>query len=576
MNSQSHNAFRDDIRKTFVVYALIPIVIITLVSYLAVFFIWNSAIIYQTKQSINHTADKLEHTISLVIDKTTEIAVNNSFYKKLNNTKQKTNVYQELYSFTNKMEEKIDFYIFDENLDLLVGSRQNTPSFITTDNDISWGIIKRMKQNTYDVIFECNKVYKDNIKVTELVIGRAITEQNGIKGYIIFRLYGEEFIKSIGSSATQIIVTDRYDNVFLATTAVYSNFQDKFKPEFKNINGYKKIDRNKYYILKKSIVENKLDVYIITPLGNLLSVFTWIGIFIILVFGILILAIFRTAKKIAFDKTRIIDKIVGAFEQVQEGNLEVKLDINTYDEFEIIGKSYNIMLASIKNLIATNEERVRQTVLSEIKQLESQFNPHFLFNTLEHIKYMAKMDPEAANKMIVNLSILLRYSINNNIRDVTIKEDLEYTKSYLQIQKYRFSDRFTYTIYVEEGTENCIVPKLIIQPIIENAIKYGFESRECLEVRIKVCFVEGRLIVVIFDDGIGMEEELLSHIKYILNGPINKSSHIGLYNVDRRIKLMYGEEYGVDIRSEKFEGTVVRIILPINERGENHVEGTGD
>ncbi|WP_070000815.1 sensor histidine kinase [Cellulosilyticum sp. I15G10I2] len=575
MNNQRRNDFRNDIRKTFVVYALIPIVIITFVSYLAVFFIWNNAIIYRTKENIDHISYELEQTISLVIDKTDEIAVSGDFYKSLDNIEQKTNVYQELYSFTNKIKEKVDFYIFDSSTDMLVGSRQNIPSFVTKDNNISWGIIKRMKQNPYDVVFECNKVYKDNIKVTELIIGRAIINQEVIKGYIVFVLYGEEFIKSIGNSVSQIVVTDRYDNIFLATTSVYSNFLDKLKPDFRNTIGYAKVEKNKYYILRKHILQNRLAIYAINPLGSLLSVFTWVGLFFILVFAMLILAIFIIAKKIAFEKTRIIDRIVDAFKEVQQGNLDVILDIKSYDEFEIIGESYNMMLASIKNLIITNEERVRQTIMSEIKQLESQFNPHFLFNTLEHIKYMAKMDPGAASKMIVNLSTLLRYSISSNISDVTINEDLEYTKNYLQIQKNRFSNRFTYTMSVEEGTENCIVPKLIIQPIIENAIKYGFESRDTLEIRIKVCFVEERLIIVIFDDGIGMEEEHLNHIKAILNGTTNNSSHIGLYNVHRRVKLMYGEDYGIDIRSEKFEGTVVRIILPINKRGECYAESIG-
>lgn len=180
--------------------------------------------------------------------------------------------------------------------------------------------------------------------------------------------------------------------------------------------------------------------------------------------------------------------MVEAFQEVQAGNLDVTLHIKSYEEFEIIGESYNLMLSSIKDLIASNEEKIRQTSIAEIKQLESQFNPHFLFNTLEHIRYMTKLEPEAVNKMIVSLSSILRYSINNTILDVTIAEDLEYTKSYLLIQKYRFHERFNYTVYMERGTEDCIIPKLIFQPIIENAIKYGFGDKEKLMVRMKISF----------------------------------------------------------------------------------------
>lgn len=283
--------------------------------------------------------------------------------------------------------------------------------------------------------------------------------------------------------------------------------------------------------------------------------------------GGLIITMLIVAKEITREKTKIIDKVVEAFEKVQKGNLEEELCIKSYDEFEVIGKSYNLMLTSIKKLIDINEQKIKQASLAEIKQLESQFNPHFLFNTLEHIRYMAKLDADAASKMIVSLSTLLRYSINNGILDVTMKEDIEYTKCYLLIQQYRFGERFHYHIYIERDVENCIVPKLIVQPIIENAIKYGFGDRDELTVKIKASFLADDLVIVIYDDGIGMQENLLNELKDMLKKEVNPSNHIGLYNVHKRIQLMYGKAYGIDIKSEVNEGTVVKIILPINKRG---------
>ncbi|PHV69968.1 histidine kinase [Sporanaerobium hydrogeniformans] len=567
MKEQGRKYFKEDIRRTFLIYALIPISMITLITYCSAFFIWNRMIISQTRDKNRRMQQKLEQVVTSFMKKTVEFAEDADFYEKLQQPRQKSAIYQKLYTFSNSIEEQVDFYIFDEKLEMLAGSTKEIPNFIPKDSHISWGITKRMKDNPTDIILECNKTYKDNLQRTKLLIGHTILQDNQIKGYILFILYGDEFIKTSGSPTTQILVTDQYDNLFLATTPGFSNTLDKIKGEFKEEDNYVTIDGDKYYKEKSSIVEGKLRIYTFTSVGRLMKVFIWAGLFFILVILTLSIAMLVIAEKIAKEKTHIIDRMVDAFKEVQEGNLDVTLDIKSYDEFEIIGESYNLMLASIKNLLLINEERVRQTILSEIKQLESQFNPHFLFNTLEHIRYMAKLDPHAASKMIVSLSTLLRYSINNNLSDVTIAEDLEYTKSYLHIQQYRFSERFHYTTYMERGTEECIVPKLILQPIIENAIKYGFGDKEDLTVRIKVSFLADDLVIVIYDDGVGMQQEILEELQHLLKQGNNTSNHIGLYNVHRRIQLMYGEAYGVELKSEIGEGTVVKIILPINKRG---------
>ncbi len=570
MNQQGRKYFKEDIRRAFVIYALIPISGITLITYIAVFLIWNRTVISQTKDKNRRMQYTLEKIVTDFMTKTEELALDEEFTNRLTDSKQKNMVYEKLYNFCNRIEEEADFYIFNEDFEMLVGSTKDTPSFIPKDSHISWGITKRLTDNPRETALECNKMYKDNLKRTRLLIGHTILQDEKVKGYIIFILYGDEFIKTSGSPTTQILATDQYDTLFLATAPGFSDTLDKIKAEFKQEAHYITIDNDKYYKESSEIVGGKLRIYTFTPVGQFLRVFIWAGLFFILVIITLSITMVVVAEKIASEKTKIIDKMVEAFEQVQKGNLDVTLNIRSYDEFEIIGESYNLMLKSIKNLLILNEEKVRQNILSEIKQLESQFNPHFLFNTLEHIRYMAKLDPDSASKMIVSLSTLLRYSINNSILDVTIAEDLEYTKSYLHIQQYRFSERFHYSTYMERGTEQCIVPKLILQPIIENAIKYGFGDKEDLTVKIKVSFLADDLVIVIYDDGIGMEPEVLEKLQTLLSQDNNSSDHIGLYNVHRRIQLMYGEAYGLTLKSEPSEGTVVKIILPIHKRGERN------
>ena len=559
--------FKEDIYRIFVVYALIPVSLVTVIIFCVVYLIWNRTIIRCVEEKNLEIQKRLEAVVSSFVQKSDELASDEIFYELLMDERLKHIAYEELYHIANSIPEAVDFYILDKEYECLAGSTTQVPTFIPQGKEVSWGITKRMHDHSDEVILECNKTYKDNLNRSKLLIGKAIVGKEGINGYLLFVLYGDEFIRTFNNVDLQMIVTDQFDNIFLETTQQFNNSQDKLRNEFKEESNNITIDGNKYYKESSSIVSNKLRVYTFKEVGNLYKVFIWASFFFVLFMGGLIIAMLIVAKEITKEKTKIIDKVVEAFEKVQKGNLEEELCIKSYDEFEVIGKSYNLMLTSIKKLIDINEEKIKQASLAEIKQLESQFNPHFLFNTLEHIRYMAKLDSDAASKMIVSLSTLLRYSINNGILDVTMKEDIEYTKCYLLIQQYRFGERFHYRIYIERDVENCIVPKLILQPIIENAIKYGFGDKDELTVQIKASFLADDLVIVIYDDGIGMQENMLNELKDMLKKEVNPSNHIGLYNVHKRIQLMYGKAYGIDIKSEVNEGTVVKIILPINKRG---------
>lgn len=131
------------------------------------------------------------------------------------------------------------------------------------------------------------------------------------------------------------------------------------------------------------------------------------------------------------------------------------------------------------------------------------------------------------------------------------------------IQKYRFEDNFDYSIILQENAKDCIIPKLIIQPIIENSIKYGFMTKKYLKVEINCYTDKDKLFIEIEDNGEGIDDERLSEIITSLNFNDNESQHIGLYNVHRRIKLMYGDSFGINIFSNKGKGTKVIITLPV-------------
>ena len=285
----------------------------------------------------------------------------------------------------------------------------------------------------------------------------------------------------------------------------------------------------------------------------------------LVIFGLFAVAIVWSAAKITAQKTGDIDKIITTIEFVQTGNFDQRPESCSNDEFLLIERALNKMMQEIKRLIAQNAESAIQQARAEIKLLETQFNPHFLFNTLETIKYLSRTDTKATTQVIVSLSALLRYGINNSIITVTLAEDIEYTKNYLLIQKCRFGNKLEYTFTIAEDAAACIVPKLIIQPLIENSIKYSYGFKQKITVVICARIADGKLFVTIEDNGIGMTAAELNKVNEGMKDIENVSSHNGLHNTNRRIKLLYGDDYGLVLQSEKNLFTLVSLIMPIGK-----------
>lgn len=215
---------------------------------------------------------------------------------------------------------------------------------------------------------------------------------------------------------------------------------------------------------------------------------------------------------------------------------------------------------------------------AEFNELQNQINPHFLYNTLESIRAeaMAEDASQVAN-MIKSLSSFYRYSIGRYHTLVTFREELENIENYFKIQRYRFGDRFSFNISILPEDEHCLelyIIKLSIQPIIENAIYHGLEVKpENGMVRISVDITESRLIITVSDNGIGIPPERLSQINELLNrNPDDlsvknletaKGTGTGLLNINKRIKMYFGNEYGLIVRSVMGVGTDIEIVLPI-------------
>lgn len=259
-----------------------------------------------------------------------------------------------------------------------------------------------------------------------------------------------------------------------------------------------------------------------------------------------------------------IKDLVSSMNQVEQGDLSVKVDYNRWDELGILGKSFNKMIEQIKELLAKIVDKQNQLREFEIKALQSQINPHFLYNTLDSIKWLAKMNNVAEiPKIVTELGKLLRSSISYDGEMLTVDESIKNIESYLNIQKIRYSGKFDVSFQIDPEIRGCQIPKLILQPLVENAILHGLENKKGKgKVTIKGYQKNGILIFEIIDDGVGIDAQKVKALNSGYDFQTSAAS-IGIQNVNRRIKLYYGDEYGLHIKSKKGLGTKIILKMPL-------------
>lgn len=259
-----------------------------------------------------------------------------------------------------------------------------------------------------------------------------------------------------------------------------------------------------------------------------------------------------------------IQKLCDTMKKVQEGDFSTSdVVLDSRNEIGSLTKSFDVMTHRIQELMEQNVHEQEEKRKSELKALQSQINPHFLYNTLDSIIWMAEgKKNEEVVLMTASLARLLRQSISNEDEVVPIANEVEYARGYLTIQKMRYKDKLEFQIDVDSSILYIPLIKLVLQPIIENSIYHGLKYKESKGLLIVKGFMkDGNAVLQVIDDGVGMDEETLAHIydKHKVN---YHSNGVGVYNVQKRLKLYYGENYGITYTSEKGKGTTATITIP--------------
>ncbi|GKU81901.1 sensor histidine kinase [Niallia sp. NCCP-28] len=287
---------------------------------------------------------------------------------------------------------------------------------------------------------------------------------------------------------------------------------------------------------------------------------------VIIIFILLVVVTTALSIFIAWSVTKPIGSLGKVMKEVEKGNLYVKIPPSNKDEVGELANSFQSMLVQLRELIKKNYEIELQQRDAKIYALQSQINPHFMYNTLETIgAVIEEEEAETATDMIAILGQMLRYSLSDGKSLVALKMEWVHIKNYLTLQKIRFEDRVTYQMEGEKLVDSYFTPKFIIQPIVENSFKYAMSKRNILHISIKITICKDRLLIVIKDNGPGMDKETLQalHKNLDSNDYFTKESGLGLTNVHARIKMMFNENYGLRIDSQQGKGTLVALKLPL-------------
>lgn len=268
-----------------------------------------------------------------------------------------------------------------------------------------------------------------------------------------------------------------------------------------------------------------------------------------------------------------VNELDEAMKRVEKGDYAAEQSSDREDEMGRLTASFNRMTREYRQNLERSVQRERELNETELSMMQAQLNPHFLYNTLDSIKWLGVTNgvPQVA-AVASGLAVLLRAGISGD-RLITLERELELLEKYLDIQSLRFEDRFAWEIDVDERFQHCIVPKLILQPLVENSIIHGVANMDDGYIKLSAREKSGTLILSVQDNGVGIPQDVLDW----LNDPDRDvpGGHLGLKNVDRIVRLYYGGDYGISAYSAVGEGSRVELRLPMNKEGNGNAEGSG-
>ena len=512
----------------------------------------------QGNSSLTQDVDNFQKTLNVYFNKADELINNEIILSALNNEDiHPQKVYNALYNVM-----KGDTYLAAAHLESLDGkikySTHNFPQMYDLrihnntwdEGNVLSQITDPNEYNTY-ITVQNNSLELSNQVV--LSFAKIIIKEDKPIGVVIIDLFFDAFVNKLNSvgifSQELLIDTNNYHVTSLLHSRLTGSFADF--PELSNSK----------LLLNQSLENPRFEISATPNVEPFNLILKDVSKLIILVLCIGVVVAILTSLILANNINNPIKALRRDMEKAQKGNLDIRFVPSKISDFNELGNAFNNMLSQISQLLEVTREEEAKLAESEKKALESQLNPHFLFNTLNTIKAIARLNGEKEIYTItLKLGALLRSSISHNESECTILESLQMAEDYLTIQHLRFGDKLKFVIECDKTCEYVLTPRLIIQPLVENAIIHGLEEKEGdWLINIKVITLDKkRVTITVEDNGVGIEEGVIpDNLDELKN-----SSHVGVYNIYRRLKLRYKEDMEFNITSLPLKGTIITISLP--------------
>lgn len=370
--------------------------------------------------------------------------------------------------------------------------------------------------------------------------------------YSILCVNASVFVPTNLQYGSQYIIADNFDNVYVKNTNQFVNGSLE-KVESSAFNTFYRWENGHLYFMKQKSLTDNLFLYTLLlsfPIG-MLGFFGLISAVLLLFF--LLLQSIRMAKKIGEKTTHEINLLVEETSKIKDGQKKnITLEMN--NEFQFLVDSINTMVMQRDKMTQQQLFLEKQNNRYEKKMLEAQFNPHFLYNTLENIRITSKFDTEITEKLILSLTRVLRYSIDHGEEETNLFKDMNVLQDFMEVNAIRF-EKFSYEIEISKELYLFSVPRLFLLPLVENSLKYGMKAKEELSIKIVCKKVDDEIQFMVIDNGPGFSQELIEDIYHQLE----KETHHGLINSYRRLRMMYPYS-DLKIESSKEETSVSFII----------------
>lgn len=321
------------------------------------------------------------------------------------------------------------------------------------------------------------------------------------------------------------------------------------------------------YLITYYIIENmNYTIINLVPLKELLKGNQVIQVVTLEVLGVSFLVCILAALLFSIKVLSPLKKIRLQMKKIENEDFDVQITVTGNNEIAMLGRSFNKMSAKLKELI-------NQVYLTRIKQkeaqlsaIQSQINPHFLYNALDTIYWMGRMEKAfETSKLIEALAKMFRLSLNSGKEFTLLSDEVEHIRNYILIQEKRFGNSIGFDIEIQEGLLECQVFKLVLQPLVENAIIHGIDKKAGKgNIKVSIKKIDENLVYKITDDGIGVD---ISEINFLLKNVGNSNRGLGIKNINDRLKLYFGEQYGITFISEKGKGTTVFVKQPFVKGG---------